>query len=81
MAPRDRSRDEAVVKALGARVREIRLEKGMTQEQVAEAAALHPTFISNIERGYRVPTVVTLLRLAKGLAVRPGELVDDLADR
>ena len=50
----------------------------MTQEALAEAAGLHPTFVSNVEHGYRVPTVPTLLRLAKGLAVSPGVLVDEL---
>lgn len=64
--------------AFGQRVREARLAAGLTQEALAEAAGLHPTFISNVERGYRVPTVATLLRLAGGLDVPPGVLVDDL---
>lgn len=51
----------------------------MTQEALAEAAGLHPTFISNVERGYRVPSVPTMLRLATGLGVEPGRLVDGLA--
>jgi transcriptional regulator with XRE-family HTH domain len=50
----------------------------MSQENLAEAAGLHPTFISNLERGYRVPTVPTLLRIAAGLDVAPGELLDNL---
>jgi transcriptional regulator with XRE-family HTH domain len=50
----------------------------MTQEALAEAAGLHPTFISNVERGYRVPSVPTMLRLAKGLGVEPSKLVDGL---
>ncbi len=54
------------------------MSKAMTQEALAESAGLHPTFVSNIERGYRVPTVPTLLRLASGLGVPPGELVDGL---
>ncbi len=64
--------------AFGQRVREARLAAGLTQEALAEATGLHPTFISNVERGYRVPTVATLLRLADGLDVPPGVLVDDL---
>jgi transcriptional regulator with XRE-family HTH domain len=50
----------------------------MTQEALAEATGLHPTFVSNIERGYRVPSVPTLLRLAAGLNVRPSTLIDGL---
>lgn len=51
----------------------------MTQEELAEAAGhLHPTFISNVERGYRVPTVPTLLRIAAGLGVSPSILIDGI---
>lgn len=78
MPERQRSRDKAVAVAFGQRVREVRVRRKMTQESLAEAAGLHPTFISNVERGYRVPTVPTLLRLASGLAVKPGQLVDGL---
>lgn len=80
VAPRQRSRDQAIAAAFGERVREVRLEKDITQEQLAEAAELHPTFISNVERGYRVPTVPTMLRLAKGLGVAAAQLVDGLED-
>ena len=73
-----RSRDLAIAAAPGERVRAARKAAGLTQEALAEAAELHPTFISNIERGYRVPTVPTMLRVARGLAVRPGDLVDGL---
>lgn len=73
-----RARDLEIAVAFGQRVREVRTEKDLTQEAVAEAAGLHPTFISNVERGYRVPTVPTMLRLAAGLGVEPGRLVDGL---
>jgi transcriptional regulator with XRE-family HTH domain len=77
---RQRSRDLAIAAAFGQRVREVRTAKNMTQEALAEAAGLHPTFISNVERGYRVPTVPTLLRLADGLSVAPSVLVDSLTN-
>ena len=73
-----RSRDLEIAKAFGVRVKSVRTDRGMTQEALAEAAGLHPTFISNVERGYRVPSVPTLLRLAKGLGVKPSLLVDTL---
>ena len=78
MSPRERSRDQAIAVAFGQRVRAARLEAGMSQEALAEATELHPTFISNVERGYRVPSVPTLLRLAAGLKVNPSNLVDGL---
>lgn len=78
MPPRERSRDQAIAAAFGQRVRTVRTDAGMTQEALAEAAGLHPTFISNVERGYRVPSVPTMLRLAKGLGVEASRLVDGI---
>lgn len=75
---RQRARDQAFVVAFGERVRQVRAEVGLTQEQLAEAAGLHPTFVANVERGYRVPTVPTMLKLAQGLGVEPSRLVDGL---
>ena len=78
MAIDRRSEDLQIAGAVGERVRSARNRAGMTQEQLAEAAGLHPTFVSNVERGYRVPTVATLVRLASALGVTAGSLVDDL---
>lgn len=78
MASRDRDFELEIARAFGDRVREERLVAGLTQEQLAEAAGLHPTFISNLERGYRVPTVVTLVKVARGLGVEPAQLAAGL---
>lgn len=79
MPDRQRSRDQAIAAAFGRRVREVRTAKNLTQEALAEASGLHPTFISNVERGYRVPTIPTLIKIADGLSVSPSELIDGLA--
>jgi transcriptional regulator with XRE-family HTH domain len=78
VSPASRARDEGLAAAFGSRLRQLRLERGLTQEQLAEGADVHPTFISNIERGYSAPTLDTLVRLAGALGVRPGLLVDEL---
>ena len=78
MPSRKRSRDLEIATAFGQRVKQIRLEKELTQEALAEAAGVHPTFISNIERGYRVPTLPTIIRLAVALEVQPSVIIDDL---
>jgi transcriptional regulator with XRE-family HTH domain len=75
VAPRDRTEELAIAKAFGERVRALRHEKGMTQEELAEAAGLHPTYISNLERGYRVATIVTLVRVCTALGAQPSDLV------
>lgn len=49
---------------------------GMSQEAFADHAGIHRTYISDIERGVRNPTIEIVERLAKGLGVRPGQLLD-----
>lgn len=75
MSKTRREQDLEIARAFGARVREVRLSKHMTQEALAEAASLHPTFISNLERGYRVPTLPTVIRVAQGLNVEVAALL------
>jgi transcriptional regulator with XRE-family HTH domain len=53
----------------------IRKGRGMTQEQLAERSGLSQQYISDLERGKRNPTVVTLWELAQALGVSHVELV------
>ena len=61
--------------ALGQAVRELRAERGLSQEALAQASELHPTYLSGIERGARNPTWRTLGRLCDALGVELSELV------
>jgi transcriptional regulator with XRE-family HTH domain len=54
---------------LGRRIRERRLELGLTQSSVAAAAGLTKSFVSQIERGYTAPSISTLRAIAKALGV------------
>jgi transcriptional regulator with XRE-family HTH domain len=63
---------------LGNRVRELRKQRGWTQERLEEHSGLDRTYISDIERGVRNPSVKSLEKLAKALKVKPAELVRDL---
>lgn len=64
-----------VLKALGARIRDIRLERGLSQEEVGERAELHRNEIGVLERGETNPSFVNLLRVCRGLEVTPSELL------
>lgn len=75
VASKQRAQDLEIARAFGRRVRELRTSAGMTQEQLAETSGLHPTFISNLERGYRVPTLPTVMRIASGLGLEAAELL------
>jgi len=63
------------LKRFGQRVRELRLAAGLSQEELAERAALHRTYIGGIERGERNVVVLNLLRLARALRIRVCELL------
>jgi transcriptional regulator with XRE-family HTH domain len=64
--------------AFGWRLRALRGELGVTQDALAAKTGIHTTAIGRMERGAREPRLRTILRLARGLDVKPGRLVDDL---
>lgn len=59
----------------GKRLRELRDERGLTQEKLAELAGLERTYISQAEQGRRNTTVLTLQKLAAALDVEVTELL------
>ncbi len=63
-----------VLIALGKNVSELRNKKELTQEQLAERSGLDPSYISGIERGVRNPSVLSLVRLAKGFEITLSEM-------
>jgi transcriptional regulator with XRE-family HTH domain len=60
----------------GARLREVRLARGLTQRELAERCGTSVAAISHIERGTKVPTLVTLVRLADAMETNVTELVE-----
>ena len=68
--------NEKVLKAFSQTIREARKDLKLTQEQLGERCDMHPVFISEIERGIRNPSLDTILKLAKGLEVEPGVLIN-----
>jgi XRE family transcriptional regulator, regulator of sulfur utilization len=60
---------------LGARVRQMRTRRGLTQVIVAERSGLPQSHVSEIERGVMIPNLVTLLRLAAALECKASTLV------
>lgn len=66
--------DPIVQRRLGRAVKQIRIARGLTQEQVSAASGLHPTYISDIERGARNPSWDVMARLAGGIGVTVAEI-------
>jgi transcriptional regulator with XRE-family HTH domain len=65
-------------KILGAAIKRRRLNLGLTQEQLAEAADLHWTYVSGIERGIRNVSILNLFHTATALNLRVRDLVKEL---
>lgn len=59
----------------GTRLRELRRRTGKTQEQLAHAAGLTTNYVSDVERGRKVPSLTTILQLAHGLECSPTDLL------
>ncbi len=64
-----------VRRLLGRNVQRLRLARGWSQEELADEAGIHRTYVSGVERGVRNPTVTVLAKLAKALGVPVGELL------
>ena len=63
--------------AFGRRLRALRQERGLSQEQLAHLAGLDRTYVSSCEAGRRNATIKTLERLATALEIDPSALVSD----
>ena len=60
---------------LGEEIRRARKEAGMTQEELADRAGLHYTYISLLERDKKSPTIDSLFRICKALGVSASSLI------
>ncbi|MEZ5747445.1 MAG: helix-turn-helix transcriptional regulator [Paracoccaceae bacterium] len=58
-------------------MRRLRQSKGWSQEEFAHQAGLHRTYVSDLERGARNPTITVVDKLAVALGVPVGALLDE----
>ena len=64
-----------VVRLFGENVRKERLARGLTQQELAGRLEMERSYLSELERGRRNPTVRVLGALAQALGVEPWELL------
>lgn len=66
-------RDE-ILRIFGERLRELRVERNLSQERLAELAEVDRNYIGQIERAERNVALVNIIRIAKALEVEPKDL-------
>ncbi|MBC8295033.1 MAG: helix-turn-helix transcriptional regulator [Pelagibacterales bacterium] len=66
-----------IKKKFGEKVKQLRLEKGLSQEKFAHLADIDRTYISSIEKGERNVSIVVVERIAKALEIEIMNLFKD----
>jgi transcriptional regulator with XRE-family HTH domain len=67
--------DREITASVGRAVRTLRIDQGLTQEELADRCDMHRTYVGGIERGERNPTVTVIYRLADALSVKGSDLL------
>lgn len=67
--------EELITKTIANNIRQLRIEKGLSQEKLAADAGLHRTYIGMIERCEKKITVVCLSKIAEALGVNITDLL------
>ena len=69
----------SVKSRFGTRLRQLREERGYSQEELAERAGLHRNYVGGVERGERNVALENIVKLAKALSVPPRDLFIDFS--
>lgn len=67
-----------LLKKFGDRVRSLRNQAGISQEKLAELAAIHRTYVSGIERGERNVSLINIRRIADALNISVSKLMEGI---
>lgn len=66
-----------LLKTIGHNIRRHRKKAGLSQEELADSAGLHRTYVGGVERGERNISVLNLAKIASALKVKPHVLLSD----
>ena len=68
--------NKKLVSAFAQALKSIRIEKELTQEQLAYGANVHRTYIAFLEGARKQPSIDAVFKIAKGLDISPAELIE-----
>jgi transcriptional regulator with XRE-family HTH domain len=74
MVPMSSRREQEIQKRFGARMRELRLKKGLSQEGLALTCGLDRTYVGSVERGERNISLINIHAIASALGVPVREI-------
>ena len=77
VAQRDRDERRAFLAAFGQFLKIEPVKRGMTQEEFADLLGVHRTFMGLLERGRRGTNITELPRMARGLGLKPRDLIPE----
>lgn len=69
-----------ISKIIGIRIRNYRRQIGLNQEELAELAGCHPTYIGQIERGEKNATIESILKITRALNIPLSKLFERIDD-
>jgi len=71
------AQENELVMVFAGNVRRLRAERGLSQEELAEAAGVHRTYIGMLERGEKNVTIYNIERIARALGIEPHWLLKE----
>jgi ribosome-binding protein aMBF1 (putative translation factor) len=71
----DEGEDTVYLQTFGRRLAALRVQRGLSQEELAEASGLGPGEVRRVERGQRDLSVIALADIARALDIQPADLM------
>ena len=71
---------DAELEGISQRIREARERAEFTLQELARRSGVAPSSIQKVETGQMIPSVAVVMKIARGLGVRAGELVDGVPE-
>lgn len=70
-----------IAKAVGQRIRNYRMNQGLSQEKLAELSGCHPTYVGQLERGEKNATIESIERITAALSISLSKLFEKLGSQ